>query len=214
MDRGPLSWASTTGELSEREQHAAELVGSRIIAVRYFEIDYRRLQEAAEDEVVRGSRLVTDDAEWSKPTWRWRDFDAIDYGVEMDTSLGETYCAVWEQAGPNEGLALRQEPLRLRRLVSDGAFAIWDVAEKSRWTPLIGRRVTAVELSWHRPEPSADLCCDAVTLRFDAEALHLTLGDANAQGELVGSADNVAVLSDESARRYRVGPYGPPSDAV
>lgn len=205
---------STPGELREREQHAAGLVGSRIVAIRYFDIDYRRLQEAADDEVVRGSRLVTEATEWAEPTWQWPDFDAIDYGIELDTSRGETYCAVWQQAGLNEGLAMRQEALRLRRLVSDGAFAIWDVTEESRWTPLLGRRVTAVELSWHRPDPSADLCCDAVTLRFDGEALHLTLGDANAQGELVGSSDNVAVLSDDTARRYRVGPHGPPSDAV
>ena len=142
MDRGPLPWVSSPDELREREQHAASLVGSRIVAVRYFEIDYRRLQDAADDEVVRGSRLVTDDAEWAKPTWQWPDFDAIDYGVEMDTSLGATYCAVWEQAGLNEGLAIRREALRLRRLVSDGAFAIWDVTEKSRWTPLMRRSVT------------------------------------------------------------------------
>jgi RHS repeat-associated protein len=167
VDRGPLPFVSSPEELREREQHAASLIGSRIVAVRYFEIDYRRLQDAADDEVVRGSRLVTDDVDWAKPSWQWPGFDAIDYGVEMDTSLGETYCAVWEQAGLNEGLAMRREALRLRRLVSDGAFAIWDVTEKSRWTPLTTRDVTAVELSWHRPDPSADLCCDAVTLRFD-----------------------------------------------
>lgn len=214
MDRGPFPWVSSPDELREREQHAASLVGSRIVAVRYFEIDYRRLQDAAEDEVVRGSRFVADGAEWARPTWQWPGFDAIDYGVELDTCDGQTYCAVWEQAGPNEGLAMRQEPLRLRRLASDGAFAIWDVTAKSRWTPFVGRSVTAVELTWHRPDQSADLCCDTVTLRFDAEALHLTLGDANAEGELVGSADNVAVLGDDTARRYRVGPHGPPSDAL
>lgn len=98
--------------------------------------------------------------------------------------------------------------------MADGAFAIWDVTERSRWTPLIARRVTAAHLFWHRMESAADLGCDGVTISFGSDALHLTLGDADRHGRFVGSSDNVAVLGEDAARRYRVGPHGPPNDAL
>ncbi|MDP1849049.1 MAG: hypothetical protein Q8K79_14750 [Solirubrobacteraceae bacterium] len=184
------------------------------MSVRYFDIDYRRLQNATDGEVLRGGRLVTASDEWSNPPWLWPDFDALDYGLELDTSTGKTLSVIWEQAGVNDGITMRQKSLRPGRLVADGAFAIWDATERSRWTPLIAQKVTAVQLLWHRMESSADLCCDGVTIDFGSDALHLTLGDADGHGKSVGSSDNVAVLSEDAARQYRVGPHGPPNDVL
>ena len=80
---------------------------------------------------------------------------------------------------------------------------------RSRWTPFIGREIEAVELFWQRPDRSAALCCDAAAIRFGGGSLHLALGDADADGNLIGSGDNVAVLDEEAVRRHGVGPYGP-----
>jgi hypothetical protein len=209
-----MPWVTTAAERQEREEHASALVGAHIVSVRYFEIDYARLRDATEGEVQRGGRLITAGDEWSDPSWRWPDFDAVDFGVELDTADGVTFGLVWQQAGMNEGITMRRESLRPGRLVADGAFAIWDVTERSRWTALMPQRVTAVELFWHRLEHSGDLCCDGVTIRFGSEALHLTIGDADGGGRLVGSADNVAVLGEDAARRYRIGPHGPPNDVL
>jgi hypothetical protein len=197
-------WATTPEEHRDLERGAAGLVGTSLVAIRYFAIDYHRLENPRADDDFRGDRLVTAEDEWSAPHWRQPGFDALDFGVELDTFGGSTFSSIWEQAGPNEGITLQREPLRFV-----GSVAIWDVTARSRWTPFIGQEVDAVELFWHRPDRSAGLCCVAATLRFGGDAIHLALGDADDRGNLVGSFDNVVVLDDDAARRFGVGPYAP-----
>ena len=118
MRRDGDPWATTPEEQRELERGAAELVGTSIVAVRYFAIDYHRLGNAREGEFLADDRMVTAEDEWSAPHWRYTGFDALDFGVELDVSDGTTFSSIWEQAGPNEGITLRRETLRSRRLAA------------------------------------------------------------------------------------------------
>ncbi len=204
-----LPWAATPEEREEREAHARRLVGQRIDRVRYFEIDYHRIAQAEADESFEGERLVTAPDEWDDPTWRAADFDSIDYGLELVTTEDRTFSSIWELRGFNEGLTFREEQLRPKRLVADGAFAIWEVQRTPRWAPFLVSPVTDVRLLWDDPERGDPACCFAVELRFGHDAIVLTLGEER-DGELAAQPDNVAVVFGvESARRLRVGPFAP-----
>jgi hypothetical protein len=206
-NREPLPWAPTPADRQEREAHARRLIGQRLAEVRYFEIDYHRMSLAAPDEVQRGERIITSPEEWAEPSWRAAGFDSVDYGVELTTAEGTVFCAVWEMAGLNEGLAFREERLRPKRLVADCAFAIWEVHRASGWSGAVGAPVQDVHLFWDRPESSADLCCHAVELLVGAHLVVLTLGEER-DGKFSYQPDNVAVVfGEDAARRLRVGRF-------
>ena len=61
---GPWSWVATAAERQDRQQHANRLVGSRLQAVRYFDIDYEREDRAVDHE---GPRRIEGNAEWRRP---------------------------------------------------------------------------------------------------------------------------------------------------
>ena len=214
MDVLPPPWVTTDEQRERRERHARELVGRTISAVRYFDIDHHRSRNARPDEVIDGDRWVTDRQEWERPSWQADGFHAIDFGVELETSDRATFTAAWDMLGrfgpPEmyEALSFRRGTIRevVRGGGYPGAFAIWDVGRRSRWTRFLDEPIEDVELFW-APWPDA-LVCGGVALRTGSDSVYLVLGQADANGELVLAADKVAVAFGESdARRFGVGPY-------
>ena len=84
------------------------LVGLRLGAVRYFDIDYFR-EEIAADQA--GPREITGDAEWRDPIWSCSGFDSVDYGIELVMLGGRVFSVMWDPPGMRECIGMREVPL-------------------------------------------------------------------------------------------------------
>src|ERR1700736_3124216 len=101
------SWVSTQEEVDDRLRRARQLAGSRLRAVRYFDIDYERWSIAPES---LGPREVVDAQEWLKPNWAHPAYDSIDYGLEFETDTGRIFSVTWDNPGKVEGIGINELP--------------------------------------------------------------------------------------------------------
>jgi hypothetical protein len=177
-------------------EHARRLVGRELKSVRYYDIDYRREDWAAGRT---GPRIILNQAEWSQPTWAYADCDSLDFGIDLEVTDGSVFSVTWDPPGQQEGLGLRQERLLDQAFRPDIWAAVWDVSSRSRWTPLVGRAVTDVQLHYLPWQPPEGFWCPRITLRFGAARVELCLGQGESGREVSPSADNVAVLFDPDA---------------
>jgi hypothetical protein len=192
------SWAGSKDEADARRREASELVGQRILAVRYFTIDYRR-HELHPDLVDHGPRTIDDYVDWEEPTWSFDGFDAIDYGLEVTTDSGATFSLTWDPPGDQEGIGLQRTPMLGSAVRADADVAIWPVAGRSpSWASIVEDVVTGVDLHY-RPwdEDRGSLWCPHITLLGERASVHIIMGDAQ-DGRLTPSADNIAVLHPAS----------------
>ncbi|MDX6248938.1 MAG: hypothetical protein QOF10_2298 [Kribbellaceae bacterium] len=197
MSIGPdrvWSWATTESEVDQRRQHAEQLVGQYISRVRYYTIDYRR-EELHPELIDSGPRFIDGDSEWDQPTWRYDGFDAMDFGIELETDTGAFFALTWDPPGYREGIGLQNVAMLGGGVQRDADVAIWDVSTRaSNWRPLIGNRLTGLELHylpWDDQE--SGFWCQHITFRSEGSSVEVVMGDAD-NGVLVPSADNVAVL--------------------
>jgi hypothetical protein len=185
------SWVGTPAERDERVRHARRLVGLRLAAVTYFDIDYRRFEVASDGD---HPRVITDEADWHEPVWRCPGFDAVDYGVELQMAGGRLFSVSWDPPGDREGIGLREMSASAAGLLGDNV-AIWEVGRRGAWEHLIGAEITDVVphyLPWTgRP---AGFWCPRITIRFGATNVELLLGGEGPDGTLAPSADTVAVV--------------------
>jgi hypothetical protein len=93
MNAADGSFARTADERDAFQLRAQDLVGLAIIRVRYADIDYERYVRAPSH---RGPRPVIDEGEWSQPSWRYKAFDAIDYGIEIETTANRLFTMTWD----------------------------------------------------------------------------------------------------------------------
>jgi hypothetical protein len=168
-------------------QLRAALVGRRLAAVRYVEIDY------------------------GEPYWDAQRFHTIDYGVEFDLDDGATWAFTWQQRGANETLLIHRGVVR-DELRPDAEVSTWDVT--GLWHGHFGSRIDRIETAWtkHRWGPAyggprwetqlddgseSDYCLITVILSGASEACAVvTLGGdaADGRGTFTYLADNVAVF--------------------
>lgn len=189
------SWVRSREEQEERVRHARMLVGLRLAAVRYFDIDYFREEIAANQA---GPREITDDAEWRDPIWSCPGFDSADYGIELEMLGGRVFSVTWDPPGMREGIGMREVPLRGTGVRVDADVAVGDVSQRSEWRRFIGAEVTDVGLHylpWENGHLSG-FWCPRISLLFGIAHVQLLLGEGGPEGQLRPSADNVAVLFD------------------
>ncbi len=172
------SWVRSQGEQEERVRHASMLVGLRLAAVRYFDIDYFRDEIAANQA---GPREITDDAEWRDPIWRCSGFDSVDYGIELEMLGGRVFSLTWDPPGMCEGIGMREVPLRGTGVRVDADVAVWDVSQRSEWRRFIGAEVTDVGLNYlpWKDGHLSGFWCPGISLLFGIAHVELLLGDAN-----------------------------------
>jgi hypothetical protein len=142
-----------------------------------------------------GPRIIHAESEWNEPTWLYEGFDAMDYGLEVTTDPGAAFSLTWDPPGDHEGIGLQPVPMLGTGVRSDADVAIWEVGERTAsWTPMVGRRVTGVDLHyvpWE--EGCGSLLCPHITCHGEDGHVEVVMGDSQ-DGALVPSADNVAVL--------------------
>jgi hypothetical protein len=174
-------WVKDDAERQARVRELErQLVGRRIVRVRYVEIRYADADQPAE------------------PQWGLASFDSLDYWLELDLDDHSTWCVEWQQAGDNESLRPAQG---MTTWGHDGP-AVWDVTQ--HWNARGPRSIASVTPVWMRlstkviwPKPSvrtADICLITLILSSGAgrEAV-ITLGE-HRDGGYTAVHDNLAVF--------------------
>lgn len=184
------SWVATDDLVAERREHARRLAGSRLSVVSYVLIDYNQLDRP---DRSRGPRPVADPAELASPAWRCETFDWADHAVEFTTAAGRVFTSSWDTPGCHEGIWIRETPARESAYANDANVAVWDVSRAGRWDSFIGLEITDVVLHY-RPWPGGGHWCSRITVALGDRLVHLLLGDADAEQQLVPSSDNIAVV--------------------
>ncbi|HEY8716994.1 hypothetical protein [Pengzhenrongella sp.] len=191
------SWAASDLEVAERREHVEGLVGNRIALVRYVTIDYLR-EESHPELIDSGVRLIDDARELERPTWRFDGFDALDFGIELETVDGVSWSLTWDPPGDHEGIGLRKGPMLGSVVSPDGLVAVWEATLTSLWSPMLRAPIETVELHytpWDRPSPG--FWCPRISFVTQDARLEVVMGD-DEHGRLVASADNVAILAPET----------------
>jgi hypothetical protein len=171
------------------DQHDADqLAGQSLAAVRYFNIDYSRWKLYPELSET-GPRLVSSPAEWRAPSWQNSGFDAIDFGIELETTAGRIFSITWDAPGDLPGIGLREQSLIGWGLAVGAGAAVWDVTACVGWAGLREAQISSADL-----QPSPDgLSCPRLTLVAGEALVEIIMGDAK-DGALVPADDNLAVL--------------------
>lgn len=134
----------------------------------------------------------------------YNSFDEVDMGVELTTLSGSKFCFMWVMDDVQEGLRLN----RAEAGFSAGPLKRLDVSNEPEWAGLLGRAITGVALSWHRPCDEALEAVWSVRLIFDSTAIVIALGEAaHDRRTICYIPDTVVVIFDEGLARS----YEPPS---
>lgn len=132
------------------------------------------------------------------------DLDEAGIGVELATTAGATYAAVWRMDGYNEGLCFgpgtgesRFGPQPLSRS---------DVSASPGWRQRWGKTVTDVRIGWHIPNEGCPETVESVRLVFEeAASVLIALGQVTADCSIEYQPDAVVVVMDERlGRAYRI----------
>lgn len=183
------SWAATEDLVSERREHARQLVGQCLASVTYVMIDYDRPDDF---DVAQGPRLIADVTELAAPTWRYTALDSIDYGIELTAASGDVYTVSWDSPGRHTGIWIRKLPALGNACSDDASVALWDVSTVGRWDGFLGRAISDVALQY-TPETDDGYWCDRIDLGINGYIVHLLLGDVSPDQQLIPSGDNIVV---------------------
>jgi len=148
----------------------------------------------------------------SYPAWReLAVLDSISYGVDL---IGDdrAWCVTWDNRIVDYGLIVHEGILL--DLLKDAL--VTDVTQDSRWSSLVGQRISQVRVHWcpvQDGSPGVDgRYPQDIQLVFEQGHVVLFSAATSELGKraLVEMADNVAVLfGDDVIRVYGLGPYRP-----
>jgi hypothetical protein len=189
-----LAWASSEAERDEQIALARQLEGQRVERIQYFTLDYSQIERAEDAEVLR---LITDQSEWSEPSWRYNHFDSFDFYLQIDTNDQRSFTVGWDPPNDQlEGLWLHEG---VRNGEPFGSVAVWDVTATPRWSHLAGTLVTKIECRY-RAEPSlGGWRNELLTLTVDEQRIYVFLGDIDSHHSPTPSANNLMVMSAPTA---------------
>ena len=195
MDR-TWGFAESRAEVERRKDEAASLVGEQFVEARYYTLDYRRDQLRGG---LTGLHWITAEAEWDEPTWSTPRCDSLDYGVELRTRTGRLFSITWDPPGWREGMGISETPFVETVLRPAADVAAWEVTSQPNWATLLRSPVTSVDLNFIPWDRTTDQhWCTRVTIRLGDKTVIMMLGEGTAEGRIEPSADNIAVLFDES----------------
>jgi hypothetical protein len=177
------------GIIREFEARVREIVGERVAGVQYRELDFGD----------------------GEPHWANRDFDSVDFGIELRTESGELFSIKWEGTS---FLGLIFYKGSLDSELVGGREGIWDVTQTSRWRDNVGRSITKSHVYWGHGETPDGVYVpapDCISLEFDSgDTVHIQYGEYSEDTRSLELGDNVTVFFDDAtARLYRAGPYTP-----
>lgn len=188
-----MGWLSSEREVQSLRDEISAFVGDTLVAVRYFTLDYARWDVAPD---LRGPRALTTQTDWQDEGIAYPQGDTLVFGVELDLNSGRTLAVTWQLPGHHESLEILGERLIASTLDHNPDVAVCDVGTTSRWRPLVGKAIAAIYLHYIPWAPHEGFWCTRVHIDFGSTNVVLLLGELTIAGELVPSADNIAVLFD------------------
>jgi hypothetical protein len=130
-------------------------------------------------------------------------YDSVLMGVELATRDGATCAVAWQMAGECEGLVVgrgRVESLR----TFDMELRRANRTQSTRWQPLIGAPVRAVDVSWQRSAAGCPPTLWAIHVQLDAQAVTIALGEAGADGPRYQPDELLVIFDRALAAAYRI----------
>ena len=105
---------------------------------------------------------------WHQPTM----------GVELFTYEGACFSAIWGSSFDHYGLELFPEPMaaHLRRIGEPCGPAPVEVTDHPRWSSLVGRRLTRVDIAWSEDRERGIRVPDAIRLCSQEKAVWIAAG--------------------------------------
>jgi hypothetical protein len=189
-------FAESATEVEHRRDEAASLVGEQVVEVTYYTLDYQRDRFRPG---LNGLHWVSAEAEWAEPTWRTPRCDSLDYGVELVTQTGRRFSITWDPPGWREGMGISEAPFVETVLRPKADVAAWRVTSQPNWATVLTWPVTSVDLNFIRWEQTTDqYWCTRVTIGVGDRTVIMMLGEGTTDGQIEPSADNIAVLFDET----------------
>lgn len=137
---------------------------------------------------------------WHQPTM----------GVELFTDDGARFSAVWGSSFDHYGLELFPEPMtaHLRRIGEPYGSALVEVTDHPRWSSLVGRKVTRVDIAWSEDRERGVRVPDAIRLCSREGAVWIAAGGPAEwpPGEVyyLGTDDVMVVFTAEFAARVGI----------
>jgi hypothetical protein len=185
-------WVPSLAGLADRRARAIRLVGKRIVAVHYIDLDWSGWDLGHHDQSVR--RPITDESEWQSPPWDGGEFHHVDLGIEFAVDDDKTWSLTWDVPGDTESLRLQEGPS------SEAGAAVWDVTDREPWRSCLNSAVTDVQLRYHPWNvDEGSFWCSRISIFFGTRRVEALLGDRGpGDNNLVPSANKLAVLLDPS----------------
>jgi hypothetical protein len=189
---GRLAWATDEMARDEQTANARQLEGMTITRVRYFTLDYGQLDHAG---LPNGPRIVVSEGEWEIPSWRYNEFESVDFYIEIETEERRTFTIGWDPPSSTEGLWMHEGVTRGEPFASGAPVALWDVTNHGQWSNLVGSIVTSVTPRYRHWDQPAGFACDLVTLIAGDQALVVFLGGVGEHLEMVPAPNNLLTIS-------------------
>jgi hypothetical protein len=170
------------------DRDVRSLVGQRLVAVAYYEVDYSSDQ----------------------PSWeRDPEFDSLDFGLELRFEGGGTCWVSWGDVFYTYALKIEANNTWEDR----GRMREWDSSRSSRWRSLLGLTIADAKVYWDwqqegRRNPRKWAPQD-LQLTFEGGAAVFISSLSIEPGSVpFGHTDTITVFFDpQVARRYEVGPF-------
>ena len=189
-------FAESTAEAQQRQDDAESLLGEQVVEVTYYTLDYQRHELRPG---VSGLHWVTAAAEWDHPIWRTPWCDSLDYGVELLTQTGRLFSITWDPPGWRQGMGIGEASFVGSVLRPTADVAAWRVTSQPNWAAVLRSPVTSVALNFIPWDQINDECwCTRVTIGFGDAVVIMMLGEGTNASQIKPSADNIAVLFDET----------------
>jgi hypothetical protein len=179
----------------EYERTAAMLRGRRVRRVVYYPL--MGGEEGCEVE-------DWDFGPWHQPTM----------GVELFTDDGACFSAVWGSSFDHYGLEVFPEPMtaHLVRIGEPGGSAPLEVTDHPRWSGLVGRKLTRVDIAWSEDPTGNIRVPDAIRLCSRERAVWIAAGRPAdwPPGEVycLGTDDVMVVFTAEFAAKVGISVTG------
>ncbi|WP_433513941.1 hypothetical protein ACQP2T_62080 [Nonomuraea sp. CA-143628] len=175
----------------EYERTAAMLRGRRIRRVVYYPL--------------MGGEDGCDVEEWDFGTWHQPTM-----GVELSTDDGACFSAVWGSSFDHFGLEVFPEPMTAHlRMIGEpwGSTAV-DVTDHPRWSSLVDRKLTCVDIAWSQDPESYLRKPDAIRLCSREKAVWIAAGSPAAWPPTdvyyLGTDDVMVVFTAEFAGKVGI----------
>lgn len=157
------------------------ITSKTLIGVKYYEIDYSN----------------------KKPLWNWnKDFDSLDYGLDLEFNDGTTCGIIWDSEFVQYGISII--PNSLRNILN--GFIVWDVSSEKNWETLIGQKIKAYKIFWDEvfQDSKKFIFPQSIEIIFTNDcSIYISAYEIREDGLEMGMMDNITVFFDSKvAEKY------------